>query len=85
VTLLVGLLPPMASSKCNTSCASRLSDLNDAMPGWAASASTADSPVLVVDLSSGFDATADTTDGIKPNDLGAQFLADGWYRALRAL
>jgi lysophospholipase L1-like esterase len=82
VTLLVGLLPPMATNKCNTSCATRLSDLNDAMPGWAATASTADSPVAVVDLNSGFDATAHTSDGIKPNDVGAQLLADRWYAAL---
>jgi lysophospholipase L1-like esterase len=84
VTLLVGLLPPMSTAKCNTSCASRLSDLNGAMPGWAASASTADSRVVVVDLNSEFDVT-NTTDGVKPNDTGAQFLADQWYAAMSAL
>jgi len=83
VTLLVGLLPPMTSAKCNTSCASRLSDLNTGLPGWAASANTANSRVAVVDLNTGFD-TANTTDGVKPNDTGAQFLADAWYRALVA-
>jgi acyl-CoA thioesterase I len=83
VTLLVALLPPMASDKCNTSCASRRTDLNDAIPGWAASASSTDSRVVVVDMTS-FD-VADTTDGIKPNDTGAQFLADRWYSAIDAL
>ena len=83
VRLLVGLLPPMSTDKCNTNCASRRSDLNDAMPGWAASVSTADSPVVVVDLSTGFD-LVNTTDGVKPNDAGAQFLADRWYAALSA-
>jgi mannan endo-1,4-beta-mannosidase len=84
VTLLVGLLPPMSTDKCNTSCASRRSDLNAAMPGWATSASTATSRVVVVDLSTGFD-LANTTDGVKPSDVGAQFLADRWYAALSAL
>jgi lysophospholipase L1-like esterase len=84
VTLLVGLLPPMDPDQCDTSCASRRSDLNSAMPGWAASASTADSRVVVVDLSTGFD-LANTTDGIKPNDAGAQFLAERWFSALESL
>ena len=84
VTLLAGLLPPMATNKCGTVCASRLSDLNAAMPGWATSASTADSRVVVVDLRTGFD-LVNTTDGVKPNDAGAQFLADRWYSALVAL
>jgi lysophospholipase L1-like esterase len=84
VTLLVGLLPPMAANKCGSSCASRLADLNAAMPGWALSASTADSRVVVVDLFTGFD-VENTSDGIKPNDVGAQFLADQWYTALAEL
>jgi lysophospholipase L1-like esterase len=84
VTLLLGLLPPMSTDKCNTSCSSRRSDLNASMPSWVASANTADSRVIVVDLSTGFDLT-NTIDGIKPNDVGAQFLADRWYAALTAL
>jgi lysophospholipase L1-like esterase len=84
VTLLVGLLPPMSTNQCNTSCASRRSDLNAAIPNWAASANTADSRVVYVDLSTDFD-LANTTDGIKPNDTGAQFLADQWFRALDSL
>jgi lysophospholipase L1-like esterase len=84
VTLLVGLLPPMRSDKCNTSCASRLTELNTAIPGWAASANTSASPVVVVDLNTGFD-IVNTTDGVKPDDTGAQFLADRWYTALDAL
>jgi lysophospholipase L1-like esterase len=84
ITLLVGLLPPMASNKCNSSCSSRLMDLNDALPSWASSATTTDSRVLVVDLNTGFD-TMNTTDGVKPNDVGAQFLADRWYTALAGL
>jgi len=84
VTLLVGLLPPMATNKCNTACSTRLSEVNTAIPTWVASANTTDSPVIVVDLNTGFD-TANTTDGIKPNDVGAQFLADRWYAAIAAL
>lgn len=84
VTLLVGLLPPMSTSKCGTTCATRLSEVNAAIPGWAAAANTTDSRVIVVDLNTGFDVT-NTTDGIKPNDVGAQFLADRWYSAIDAL
>ena len=85
VTLFVGLLPPMKSSACNTSCASRRTDLNDAIPAWAASVSTADSRVIVVDLSTDFDMANLASDGIKPTDTGAQFLADRWYAAIAGL
>jgi [phosphatase 2A protein]-leucine-carboxy methyltransferase len=84
VTLLVGLLPPMSTSKCNTSCSSRRTDLNTSIPAWAASANTTNSRVVVVDLSTGFDVN-NTTDGIKPNDTGAQFLAHAWYTAIAGL
>jgi len=84
VTLLVGLLPPMSTDKCGTTCSSRLSDLNTALPTWATNANTTASRVVVVDLNTDFD-IANTTDGIKPNDTGAQFLADRWYGAIVAL
>jgi hypothetical protein len=84
VSLFVGLLPPMNSNPCNTSCASRRTDLNNAIPAWAASVSTADSRVVAVDLSTGFDVAHLGMDGVKPDDVGAQFLADRWYAALVA-
>jgi lysophospholipase L1-like esterase len=83
VTLLVALLPPMSTSKCNSSCTSRRSDLVASVPSWAATASTTDSRVVVVDMTA-FD-IVNTTDGVKPNDTGAQWLADRWYQALDAL
>jgi acyl-CoA thioesterase-1 len=84
VTLLVGLLPPMRESPCDSSCQSRLSDLNDAIPEWADSMDRADSHVDHVDLS-GMSIEDTTADGVKPNDTGAQFLAQKWYDALMAL
>jgi lysophospholipase L1-like esterase len=83
VTLLVGLLPPMRSTQCDTDCESRRSTLNSTLPNWASSVSTAVSHVDYVDLSGM--SVEDTDDGVKPNDAGAEFLANKWYEAIVAL
>jgi hypothetical protein len=51
--------------------------------GRLAGASQEDSPVLIVDLSSGFNAAADTYDGVHPNEAGEAKMAEAWYQALR--
>jgi lysophospholipase L1-like esterase len=73
-----------ATTQC-TDCYQRVIDLNNAIPGWAAGLTTAQSPITVVDQWTGFNTTTDTGDGIHPNDLGIQKMADKWYPAMAAL
>ena len=81
--ILVAQIIPMNPSGC-TYCAQDVIDLNAAMPAWAASITTAQSPVIVVDQWTGFDATTDTVDGVHPNDTGFQKMAARWFPPLTA-
>jgi len=87
VVVLVSQIIPMDAGPTNcAACPDRIIDLNEALVGWAASESSAASPVLVVDQWTGFNAEADTTDGVHPyNESGAQKIADRYYDALGAL
>jgi len=62
-----------------------LTQLNARIPALAQSKTSARSPVLVVDQSSGFDRAADTFDGVHPNERGEKKMAERWYAALRPL
>jgi lysophospholipase L1-like esterase len=53
-------------------------------PSWAATNSTATSPVHIIDHWTGFDATIDTKDGVHPNAVGAQKMSTASYNALVA-
>ncbi|GAA3872706.1 SGNH/GDSL hydrolase family protein [Streptomyces sedi] len=81
VRVLVAQILPMNPNGC-ADCGSRVVELNAAIPGWAAALSTADSPLTVVDLWTGFDTATDTADGVHPNDAGIRKMADTWYPAL---
>ncbi|AKG46491.1 SGNH/GDSL hydrolase family protein [Streptomyces xiamenensis] len=81
--VLVAQILPMAPANC-ADCGSRVTELNDAIPGWAAGLSTAASPVTVVDQWTGFSTATDTTDGVHPNDSGTRKIADRWYPAVVA-
>jgi lysophospholipase L1-like esterase len=63
----------------------RIASYNSQLPAWAASLSTSQSPIVVVDQNSGFDARAQTIDGIHPNASGEEFLAQRWFDAIRSL
>ncbi|MFI6512584.1 cellulose binding domain-containing protein [Streptosporangium sp. NPDC050855] len=82
--VLVAQIIPMNPSTCGE-CAQRVTALNAAIPGWAASKSTAASPVVVVDQWTGFSTASDTYDGVHPNASGDQKMADRWFPALTAL
>ncbi|WP_169986445.1 cellulose binding domain-containing protein [Microbispora sp. H10836] len=82
--ILVAQIIPMNPSTC-PECAQRAVALNSAIPGWAASKTTAASPIVVVDQWTGFSTSADTYDGVHPNASGDQKMADKWYPALSAL
>ena len=81
--VLVAQIIPMNPSNC-AECAQRVVNLNNAIPGWAASKSTALSPVAVVDQWTGFNTGTDTYDGVHPNDSGNQKMSNRWYPALSA-
>jgi lysophospholipase L1-like esterase len=53
-------------------------------PAWAAANATPSSPVYIIDHWTGFDATADTMDGVHPNPVGAMKMATASYNALVA-
>jgi lysophospholipase L1-like esterase len=79
--ILVAQILPMTPSNC-PECAQRVVNLNAAIPAWAASTTTATSPVTVVDQWTGFTTSTDTGDGVHPNDAGNRRIADRWLPAL---
>ncbi|MET7419907.1 cellulose binding domain-containing protein [Dactylosporangium sp. NPDC005555] len=78
VKVIVAQIIPMSAGACAT-CPADVVALNSALPGWAAGLTTAQSPVVVADLWTGFDAATDTGDGVHPNDAGFQKMADRWF------
>ena len=76
IRVVVGTPPPLDSGVCG--CDAAQAELASALPGWAAGASTPESPVMVADLSTGFDPATDTDDGIHPNESGNAKLAAAW-------
>jgi lysophospholipase L1-like esterase len=81
--IIVAQIIPMEPSNC-TGCAQRVVSLNNAIPGWAAGRTTAQSPITVVDQWTGFNTATDTFDGVHPVDSGFQKMSDRWYPALTA-
>lgn len=79
--ILVAKIIPVAPSGCSE-CPARTVALNNAIPGWAASKTTAQSPITVVDQWTGWNAGSDTSDGVHPNDTGIVKIADKWYAPL---
>lgn len=57
-------------------------NLNAAIPAWAAANSTTTSPVAVVDMFTGYDATTQTVDGTHPNPAMALDMAQRWLKAV---
>jgi lysophospholipase L1-like esterase len=85
VTIVVAQIIPMSAAACAT-CPADVAALDRAIPGWAAGLSTAQSPISVADLWTGYDAVADNVDGTHPDDTGFRKMADAWYPAVaRAL
>jgi len=58
--------------------------LNDAIPAWAASLNTIQSPITVVDQNTGFSSSADNRDGLHPNAGGDVKMAAKWFPAVVA-
>ena len=69
----------------NNGGAPSVTPLNNEIAILAAAKNTAQSPVIVVDQFTGFDAATDTHDDVHPNTAGEQKMADRWYQALAPL
>jgi len=85
VKVLVAQIIPMDPARSYAGCDQRVIELNAAIPDWANSKSTDQSPVIVVDQWTGFNTDTDTYDGVHPNDAGNQKIAGKWYPALASL
>jgi lysophospholipase L1-like esterase len=81
--ILVAQIIPMNPSTCSE-CGARTVALNNAIPGWAASRSTSQSPIVVVDQWTGFSTSADTNDGVHPVQSGNVKIANRWLAPLSA-
>ncbi|EGO58945.1 hypothetical protein NEUTE1DRAFT_120847 [Neurospora tetrasperma FGSC 2508] len=63
-------------------CAAKVRMLNRYISIWAQYVTRQQSPVVAVDLYSGFNATRYTTDGVHPNARGDEAIATGWVGAV---
>jgi len=79
--IIVAQIIPMSAAACST-CGADIVEFNNALPAWAGGLTTAQSPITLVDQWTGFDAVADTVDGVHPNTGGFQKMADRWYPEL---
>lgn len=79
--IIVAKILPMNPSNC-ADCGQRVVNFNNAIPAWAASKTTAASPITVVDQWTGFNTATDTGDGVHPNAAGDQKMSDRWFPAL---
>ena len=82
VKIIVAQIIPMDSASSCSTCGDGVIALNNALPTWAAGLATTASPISVVDLWTGFSATADTYDGVHPTNDGFQKMAVKWYPAV---
>lgn len=82
VVVMVAQIHKIITDNCmNMASTTKAEELVMAVPAWAESVSTADSPVLVADLWTNSDAH-EATDCVHPNDAGAQRMGQNWYNAL---
>ncbi|GIF38195.1 cellulose binding domain-containing protein [Actinoplanes xinjiangensis] len=81
--IIVAQIIPLNPPTC-ADCGQRVVTLNAAIPAWAASLSTAASPITVVDQWTGFNTGTDTYDGVHPNDAGNVKIAARWLPAVKA-
>lgn len=77
----VAQIIPMNPSNC-AQCGQRVQNLNKALPAWAESKNSTESPITVVDCWTGFDTARMTGDGVHPNSAGNEKLAATWFEPL---
>ena len=74
VTILVAEIIPMKSTDT--------ASFNSAIRAWAPTQSTSESPVVVVDQYTGYNAATDNYDNYHPNANGEEKMASRWFAAL---
>jgi len=84
VIFLVAEHTPMEPANCPR-CAMTVPELNAAIVAWAKEISAPQSLVLSVDLFTGVDVAADTTDRVHLNNAGSRKVADRFFEALLPL
>jgi lysophospholipase L1-like esterase len=85
IVVMVAQIHKIITDNCaNTASTTNAEQLVMAIPGWAASTSTAASPVLVADLWTNSD-PQEADDCVHPNDAGAQRMGQNWYNALAGI
>ncbi len=79
ITVLWAQLLPTVDAET----ARRIADLNSAVRDLVEALRSAESPIHIVDLNSGFDADALTYDGVHPNERGETWMAERWFEAIQ--
>ncbi|KAL1591377.1 hypothetical protein SLS60_011990 [Paraconiothyrium brasiliense] len=75
-TLIASKLIPIDPNLFGQFVADKVNDYNSAMVGWVKRSTTAQSPVVLVDLNTGFDYKTMTREGEHPNEKGDVFMAE---------
>lgn len=76
--IVVAQIIPMSPSSCPT-CATDVVTFNNALPNWAAGLTTAQSPIFLADVWTGFDVVADTYDAVHPVTSGFVKMANRFF------
>jgi lysophospholipase L1-like esterase len=85
IVVMVAQIHKIITDNCtNMASATKARELVMAVPDWAASVTTAKSPVLVADLWTNSNAM-EATDCVHPNDRGAKRMGQNWFTALRTV
>ena len=85
VIFVAQLIPMNPTEYPCASCADAVIALNQAIPTWARSLSTEESPIVIVDQWTGFDVINDTSDGVHPTESGNEKLSSKWLSAIKAV
>lgn len=82
VTLVASKLIPIDPKLFGQFVEDRIVEYNAAMEGWVKRSNTQRSPVVLVDMFTGFDVQSMTREGEHPNEKGDVFFADKFYPVL---
>ena len=79
IVIFVAELIPTTNNTWNQ----RVQNLNNQIPQLVSTENRSNSPVILVDQNSGFNAATDTYDGVHPNASGETKMAQRWFEAVR--
>ena len=82
-TLIVSKLIPIDPKLFGQAVSDKIVEYNGAMDGWVKKVNTAASPVVLVDMFTGFDVATMTREGEHPNEKGNVFFAEKFFPVLK--